>query len=102
MLLAQLVSGCSASNPLEVAKTFRHEFVANDFAAKIANTMMRLCQKRDNDAEEALRIAEGSIVGRRKKDDDGQKVFQARLRSEAGDVIDGSVAEGVAGFQCVA
>jgi hypothetical protein len=101
LLLAQLVSSGSASNPLEVAKTFRQELAAKEHAANIANIMMRLCQQRNEEEEKALRLAEGSIAGRRKKDEEGQKVIQARLRSESGLVIDGSLAEGVAGLKCV-
>jgi hypothetical protein len=99
LLLAQLVSGGSAANPLEVAKTFRHELVPRERAANLARVMMRLCQKRDDDAEEAQK-ADGSIVGRRKKDNDGHKVIQARLRDEAGHVIDSGLSEGVAGLKC--
>ena len=99
LLLAQLVSGGSATNPLEVAKTFRHELVPRERAANLASVMMRLCQKRDDDAEEAQK-ADGSIVGRRKKDNDGHKVIQARLRDEAGHVIDSGLSEGVAGLKC--
>ena len=62
---------------------------------------MRLCHNRDDDAEGARRLAEGSIVGRRKKDIEGQKVIEARLRDDSGQVIDGSVSEGVVGLKYV-
>lgn len=134
LLLAQLVSGSNPSNPLEVAKQYRHELVPREHAANIASatprphqrplppptapptstphlcikrltshadTMARLCQKRDDDAEGARRLAEGSIVGRRKKESEGQKVIEARLRDDSGQVIDSSLSEGVVGLKCV-
>jgi hypothetical protein len=67
LLLAQLVSaGTSAANALEVAKTTQHEMVANAQAVRVADTMMRFCQKRNLDADETRKLAEGSASGRRK------------------------------------
>lgn len=100
LLLAQLVSGCSTSNSLEVAKTLRHELVPIAHAAKVADAMMRLRQKLSFDEEEARKLTESSAAGGRKKSaTDGQKVIQARMRDDSGEVIDYRVCEGVTGFK---
>jgi hypothetical protein len=100
LLLAQLVSGGGASNPLEVAKSMSHELMPKDRAVNIAAVLARICQKREDEAE-AARSVEGSINSRRVKDADGLRVIQARLRDDAGQVIDHSVGDGVAELKCV-
>jgi hypothetical protein len=100
LLLAQLVSGGSASNPLEVAKSMSHELMPKERAVNIAAVLARICQKREEEAE-AARSVEGSINSRRVKDADGLRVIQARLRDDAGQVIDHSVGDGVAELKCV-
>ena len=99
LLLAQLVSGGSASNPLEVAKSMSHELIPKERAMNIAAVLTRICQKREAEVD-AARSVEGSINSRRAKDADGHRVIQARLRDDAGQVIDHSVGDGVAELKC--
>lgn len=103
LLLAQLVSGGVASNPLEVAKTIRHELVPNARAVAVAEAAMRSSQRRTADDDEVRRAADSSAALTRKKSiSDGQRVIQVRERDDSGQVIDYSICAGVAGFKCVA